>query len=383
MKEATLSAARSTICLNMIVKNEAPVIKRCVDSVKPLIDHWVIVDTGSTDGTQQIIKDALADVPGTLHEHPWKNFGHNRTEAIKLAAKEAEYILTIDADEILECTDDFEFGTLTHDAYNIVKRCMGREYRVPNLVRAACDWHWEGVLHEQPESLKAKKYSNLDNIVINAPREGARSRDPHTFKRDALLLEQDLLERPDNTRTVFYLAQSYRDAEDYELAIRNYKKRATMGGWREEVFISLYQIARLMIRQDKPWPECLEMYLIAHAHTPRRVEPLYHIGMSYARQKNWPLASLFLERAAEGRRYDNGLFIEADIYDWRAKMEAAVAAYWMGRHKQAITLNDVLLAEDYLPERHRKQVEKNRNLSIDALAEKAKNAPSEARQDSL
>ena len=41
-----------TICLNMIVRNEAPVIRRCLDSVMPIIDSWVIVDTGSTDGTQ-------------------------------------------------------------------------------------------------------------------------------------------------------------------------------------------------------------------------------------------------------------------------------------------------------------------------------------------
>ena len=47
---------KSKICLNMIVKDESRVIRRCLESVKPLIDYWVIVDTGSTDGTQEIIK---------------------------------------------------------------------------------------------------------------------------------------------------------------------------------------------------------------------------------------------------------------------------------------------------------------------------------------
>ncbi|MCJ2050481.1 glycosyltransferase, partial [Methylobacterium sp. J-070] len=50
----------------MIVKNEAHVIRRCLESVRPIIDHWVIVDTGSTDGTEEVIRAALADVPGTL-----------------------------------------------------------------------------------------------------------------------------------------------------------------------------------------------------------------------------------------------------------------------------------------------------------------------------
>ena len=52
-------ARPTTLCLCMIVKNEAPVIRRCLDSVRSLIDYWVIVDTGSTDGTQDIVCNVL------------------------------------------------------------------------------------------------------------------------------------------------------------------------------------------------------------------------------------------------------------------------------------------------------------------------------------
>ena len=45
----------------MIVKNESKVIERCLGSVKDFINYWVIVDTGSTDGTQQIIKNFMKD----------------------------------------------------------------------------------------------------------------------------------------------------------------------------------------------------------------------------------------------------------------------------------------------------------------------------------
>src|SRR5690606_19196219 len=98
---------RQSICLNMIVKNEARVIERCLRSVRPFITTWVIVDTGSTDGTQDLIGRLLADVPGELHERPWVNFGHNRSEALALARDKADYILLIDADEVLEYQPDF------------------------------------------------------------------------------------------------------------------------------------------------------------------------------------------------------------------------------------------------------------------------------------
>jgi glycosyltransferase involved in cell wall biosynthesis len=78
--------ARPAICLNMIVKNEAHVVRETLDSAAPYISSWVIVDTGSDDGTQDLIANHMArlGIPGELHERPWRNFGHNRTEALSL-----------------------------------------------------------------------------------------------------------------------------------------------------------------------------------------------------------------------------------------------------------------------------------------------------------
>src|SRR3972149_8399584 len=84
---------KQTVCLNMIVKNESKVIERCLKSVKPLIDYWVIVDTGSTDKTRQIISKFMSAIPGELHERPWVDFAHNRNEALHLAKGRGDYIL--------------------------------------------------------------------------------------------------------------------------------------------------------------------------------------------------------------------------------------------------------------------------------------------------
>ena len=105
----------TSICLNMIVKDEAKVIERVLRSVQAVIDYYVIVDTGSSDETYELIQQTMTDcgVPGELHQREWVNFGHNRQQALELtyAAAESElfdFVLFIDADEEL-IYDDREF----------------------------------------------------------------------------------------------------------------------------------------------------------------------------------------------------------------------------------------------------------------------------------
>ena len=280
----------------------------------------------------------------------------------------ADYVLTVDADEVVQFEDGFALDELNADYGMVVKRRGNREYRVPSLLKTSCNWRWEGVLHEQPCCDVVIEGETVEGLTIVSPPEGARSLDPHTYRRDALMLEAALIEDPDNSRTVFYLAQSYRDADDYDNALRYYERRLSMDGWHDEEFIALYQIGIVKTRRDDPWPECLDAFLTAQAHTPERIEPLYRIGMHYARRKEWELAWLFLEKAAKADRIDpDKLFVEADIYDWRAKLEASVAAYWTDRHAESIALSETLLASDHLPKRLRARVEENIEHSKDAL----------------
>ena len=93
-----------TIGLCMIVKNETKVIRQCLESTLPLIDYILIVDTGSTDGTQEMIRDFLAhhSIEGTVIDEPWRDFAYNRSFALERLREVAQvdYALIIDADDI-------------------------------------------------------------------------------------------------------------------------------------------------------------------------------------------------------------------------------------------------------------------------------------------
>ena len=139
-----MNEAGQTICLNMIVKNEAPVIRRCLDSVLPIIDYWVIVDTGSTDGTQDIIRAHLRDVPGELHERPWRDFAYNRSEALDLARGKSDYTFIIDADDTLEMAPGTTMPTLTAGSYTVEISDTATVYQRTQLVRSAMPWRYRG-----------------------------------------------------------------------------------------------------------------------------------------------------------------------------------------------------------------------------------------------
>ncbi len=111
---------KKTICLNMIVKNEAHIITETLNSISKYIDYWVISDTGSTDGTQDLIKNYFKEknIPGELVEHEWKNFGYNRTKALESCYNKTDYVLIIDADDLI--VGDFKFpNQMNADEYLI------------------------------------------------------------------------------------------------------------------------------------------------------------------------------------------------------------------------------------------------------------------------
>jgi glycosyltransferase involved in cell wall biosynthesis len=357
----------TTLCLNMIVKNEAKVIRRCLDSIRPFIHAWAIVDTGSTDGTQEIIRDYLNDLPGELIERPWKNFGHNRTEAIELAGTKADYLIFIDADNEFIAPDGWRFPGLSADLYTVVLRDGESMYHRATLAATRLSWHYAGVLHEHLDCDDPYEPDVLEGPYIRVNTDGARSQDPLKFQKDASLLEAALADEPDNARYAFYLAQSYRDAGQPLKALEAYQRRVAMGGWEEESWFSLLEIAKLSERLEMADDVVIQAYLHAHHTRPTRAEALCHLARFCRTRVLHTLAFQYAKAAAAIPRPSDILFIEDSVYTWKALDEWSIAAYWTGQYPLSKTLCERLLVENLVPQSERARVIDNLNYSLQVL----------------
>lgn len=360
------------ICLNMIVRNEAHVIDRCLDRVRHLIDTWVIVDTGSNDGTQARIRSLLDGVPGQLIERPWRDFGYNRTEAARLARGTADFLLFLDADDVLDISPDFQWPALDLDAYDLAIVHAGLVYRRIALVRASLNWRFTGVLHEYPECDSPHlRHGSLEGLRLKYGGDGARSQAGQAakFAADAAVLEAGLRAEPGNARYAFYLAQSYRDAGQPEAALAAYDRRVAMPGFDQETYCARLEGARLARKLGRASAEIMERFLLAHQERPARAEPLGELAV-WCREAGprWPLAFLFASRAIELPQPPDILFVETSWYQWRAMDEYSIAAYWTGQFARSIQACDALLQGMTLPAEQRLRVERNRQHALARLA---------------
>ena len=359
---------RPTICLTMIVKNESKIIPDMLKNVVSHIDYWCIVDTGSTDGTQQIIKDFFTEnkVNGELHERPWKNFGYNRTEAFQLADGKADYMWVIDADDLLEGTPNW--AALTADFYSL-RIGKGYSHWRAQVFKSGLKWEYKGVLHEYAHSSLSKTHARLaGDYCIIARTAGARSADPDKYKKDAIMLEEALKTEPDNARYWFYLAQSYFDSHDFVNSKRCYMKRASMGGFAEEAFYAQWRVGLCAIKLNETDEAVMGDLLRAYEMRPTRAEPLHTLAEYLRAKKRFELGYTFAKIGAKITLPENDmLFIWRDVYEFRMLDELAVSAYWSGKVKECFDICKALLESGKCPEAYKQRVTQNMNASEKVL----------------
>lgn len=359
-------ASHPRLVLTMIVKNESAVIERCLRSLMPLIDAWCIVDTGSSDDTREIVRSMLGHLPGELHDSPWVDFAHNRTEALEWARPLGEYSLMIDADvscHIDETVDLDGFKrSLVADHYGVVIQ-DDTHYQRPLLTSTRLPYHYRGVLHEflvVPDG--AVNGGIIEEFHYHSSFDGARSMNPNKWHDDVAVLERALArgDEPDlASRYTFYLAQSLASAGRSRDALDAYHRCAGLGGWQEEVYIASMRAAKLRQDLGDPIGMVLDDFMRAHDVFPARAETLCHAATAARLAGRMPTAYLYAQRAMQIPRPEVSLFLEPDVYEWRTLYELSIAAYYVGRPAEGRAASNELLAGTAIPLAERGAVEGN------------------------
>ncbi|MBX9640084.1 MAG: glycosyltransferase [Mycobacteriaceae bacterium] len=374
----------------MIVRNEAHVVEELLNSVAPHISSWVIVDTGSDDGTQEVIRNHMGrlGISGELHERPWRDFGHNRTEALTLAQGHGDYIWIMDADDTIVGTPDFT--NLSADIYSLrfsATNEVGSPIVIwrPLLVRDGLRVRYEGVVHENLVCDDPHVVARIEgDYHVNYRNLGARSRDPLVFARDRDLLLAEIERNPNDERAVIHLAQTYASLGDFVNARKWFARRVEMGGPPEFLFYAMYQVAESMTKTGASWPDVQDALLRAWEFRPSRAEPLYAIAMRYRAEQRFQLGYQFAKLAAEiPFPEDETLFVNPEIYAWRATEEQAICAGFIGKHAEAFTLFRQLLARPGVSDDARQRISANRDVCAPVMLDLASSYPDAAVQQSL
>jgi len=273
------------IILILMIKNESKIIERALKSVEEFVDAMCICDTGSTDNTVEIIKKYFKTIkkPTRLCNHKWENFGHNRSLSFNETVKFCQdikwntsktYGLLLDADQKLVIKDEFNRNTLDESGYSFLIKSWELLYYVPKLINLSKNWKCIGSTHEYwIDSDDIDGPADLDELYIEDVGDGGCKSDK--YERDIRLLMKDLTteiyERTgkniideeeifknlhtNNSRTLYYLGQSYFDTDKSEDAIKWLSKRILFKDNEDEVYSARLKIGISLSKLDRPESE--------------------------------------------------------------------------------------------------------------------------------
>jgi hypothetical protein len=257
---------------------------------------------------------------------------------LSLARAHGDYTLLIDADDVLMRSGD-DIPELVAPSYTVEIVDANIVYRRPQLVKSALPFRYEGVLHEYLTCDDTADSGHLEGLRILRNNDGARRRDPETYRKDAALLEHALLAEANPfliARYRFYLAQSYHDCGEFALALENYRRRAALGFWNQEVFVSLYRAAQEMERLGFSIGEIIAAYLRAADALPSRIEALHGAARFCRLNHRYELGYNIAKRGLGVPAAPDALFLEPWIYEVGLLDEFAINAYWAGHYRESL-----------------------------------------------
>ena len=345
-----MSHSHNKIILNLMIKNESKIIERCIGRALEHVDAVSILDTGSTDNTVEVCNKFLKECgkPFKVSVEPFKNFGYNRTISFQKAQElcrelkwdaDITYAMAVDADMIIKPSSDFKNFKMTVPGYTVIQQNGQLKYFNNRFMRCSYNWKCIGATHEYWSGDPTEKIP-YEVFYIDDVNDGGCKSDK--FERDVRLLTEELKTEPNNGRTHFYLAQSYKDSGEFKKSIQHYMKRIELGGWYEEVWYSHYQIAKCY--QVLNQPEEMELWALkAFKFHPHRSEPLYFLVQHFKdKYEHFKAYQYYLKGKDIPFPKNDTLFVEYSIYEGLFDYEYTILSCYIFKKSRQDVLNDII-----------------------------------------
>jgi len=351
------------LILTQIMKNEAHVITRMLNSIRPIVDIICLVDTGSTDNSIEVVKNwgEQNKIETHVFERAFDNFENSRNYSIQMAREVTAgrgddfWGFWLDADEMIEILPNFSKNNINKDLYmfntyiNVMKYTRNECYKLDKPFR------FYGPVHEFIVCDDKNITSGLmDGLNVRVQMDGGswKGNIPEKYKSHAHVLEKYIDANRQDPRWIFYTAQSYHDSacvpdnrEENEERLRRsmkyYKERISRAdGYPEEIFYSQFRVGTIMRVLEMPFSQTLNELMKAYSMDPLRAEPIKAIIDHYLSVGEWHNAYLFSKFAKVNFHGKNPypqrlLFVDEALYIWKILEVHAAASFYTGRRDEA------------------------------------------------
>ncbi len=345
-----------TLGLSQIVKNESHVIIRMLDSIYTILDYVAIVDTGSTDGTQDIIRNYCKEknIPCEVIDRPFDNFANSRNAAMQLLGTKTDFGIWLDADEELVVDKKFDKSKLSKDIYMINTYIGQMKYTRNEIWKTSKKFRWYGPCHEYIVGDEPSITSDIINgLSVHVKMDGNSWKEDVSEKyRKHSQLFEDFIQTDKNSRWLFYTAQSFHDSacipnnktendERLRRALYYYKERVNRGdGYEEERYYSQYRIGIIMLTLEESWSRVQQELLKAYSMEPTRAEAIKVIIDYYQRVGEWNMSYLY-SKFAKTTFHGNSpypkkiLFVDEQLYNWKLLELHSATCFYTGNKEEA------------------------------------------------